>query len=88
MSKDNRKNHQHFVFVTTQAQEELLRIHQDECLLNAFPKAEIQATTLYPIRVDSINASAILDANTGRIKPKAALSISGENENLSVGRIG
>ena len=87
MSRDNRKDHQHFVFVTTQAQEELLRIHKDEWLLNAFPKAKIQATTLYAIRVGSVNASAILDANTGRIKPKAALSISGENENLSVGRI-
>lgn len=88
MSRDNRKDHRYFVLVTTQAQEELLRIHKDEWLLKAFPKAEIQATTLCPIRVDSVNASAILDANTGRIKPEAALSISGENENLSVGRVG
>ncbi len=88
MSRDNRKDHRYFVFVTTQAQEELLRIHKDEWLLKAFPKAEIQATTLYPMRVDCVNANSILDANTGRIKPKEALSICGENENLSVGRIG
>ncbi len=56
--------------------------------MKAFPKAEIQATTLYPIKVDSVNASAILDANTGRIKPEAALLISDKNKNLPVGRIG
>ncbi len=87
MSTDNRKDHRYFVFVTTQAQEELLRIHKDEWLLKAFPKAEIRAITLYPIGVDSVNASVIRDANTGRIKPEAALLISGENENFPVGRI-
>ncbi len=30
ISRDNRKDHRYFVLVTTQAQEELLRIHKDE----------------------------------------------------------
>lgn len=86
MSRDNCKDHQYFVFVTTQAQVELLRIHKDEWLLKAFPKAEIQATIPYPIIIDSVNANAILNVNTGRIKPEAASSISGKNENVSVGK--
>ena len=88
ISRDNRKDHRYFVFVTTKAQEELLQIHKYEWPFKDFPKDEIQATTLYPIRVQSVNANAILDANTGRIKPKAGISISGENENLWVGKIG
>lgn len=88
MSRDNYKDHQYFVFVTTQAQVEILRIHKDEWLLKAFPKAEIQATTIYPITIDSVNANAIFNVNTGHIKPEATSSISGKNENVSVGKIG
>ena len=88
MSRDNRQNHRYFVFVTTQVEESLLRIHIDEWLVKAFPKARIQATTFYPIRADSVNGNAILDSSTGRILPEATLGISKDNDNLSVGRIG
>ena len=88
MSKDNRQDHRYFLFVATQVEENLLRIHTDEWLLKALPKARIQATTFYPVRVDSVNASAVLDSSTGRILAKAATGISEENDGLAIGRIG
>ena len=87
MSRDNRQDHRYFLFVTTQVEENLLRIHLDKWLVKVFPKARIQATTFYPIRVDSVNGNAILDSSTGQILPEAALGISKDNDNLSVGRI-
>ena len=88
MSKDNRQDHRYFLFVATQVEENLLRIHTDEWLLKALPKARIQATTFYTIRVDSVNASAVLDSSTGRILAEAATGISEENDGLMIGRIG
>lgn len=88
MSRDNRKDHRYFMFVTSQAQEDILRVHSDEWLFRAFPKAQIQATTLFPIRVDSVSANAVLDRDTGRITPQAASSIGEENGGLAIGRIG
>lgn len=41
MSRDNRKNHRYFMFVTSQAQEDILRVHSDKWLFKAFPKAQI-----------------------------------------------
>ncbi len=88
MSKDNRQDHRYFLFVATQVEENLLRIHTDEWLLKALPGARIQATTFYPIRVNSVNASAVLDSSTGRILDNAAKGMSEENESLMIGRIG
>ena len=47
------------MFVTTQVEENLLCIHSDKWLIKVLPKAHIQITTHYPIKVDSINARAI-----------------------------
>ena len=58
MSRDNRQDHRYFVFIRTQVEENLLCIHIDKWLIKAFPKARIQATTFYPIRVDSVNGNA------------------------------
>ncbi len=88
MSKDNCQDHRYFLFVAPQVEENLLCIHTDEWLLKALPGARIQATTFYPIRVDSVNASAVLDSSTGRILDHAAIGISKENEGLMIGRIG
>lgn len=88
MSSDNRKDHRYFLFVASQAHENTLRVHLDEWLFKSFPKAQVQATTLYPIRVDSVNAKAILDPITGHVSPQAASSIGEENGSLSVSRIG
>ncbi|MCJ1345717.1 hypothetical protein MMC31_003926 [Peltigera leucophlebia] len=60
MSKDNRKGHRYFLFVALQAHENALRVHLDEWLFKSFPKAQVQSTTFYPIRVDSVNANAVL----------------------------
>lgn len=78
----------YFVFVSSQAHEDGLRVHLDDWLPKSFPKAQVQSTKFYPIRVDSVNASAVLDPTSGRVSPDVALSISEENGNLSVGRIG
>lgn len=88
MSRDNRKDHRYFVFVASQAHEDGLRMHLDDWLPKSFPKAQVQSTTFYPIRVDSVNASAVLDPTTGRVSPNVASSICEENGKLSVGRIG
>lgn len=88
MSRDNRKDHRYFVFIAPQAQENLLRVHLDGWLFKSFPKSQVQSTTFYPLRVDSVNANAVLDSTTGRVSPQAASSISEENGNLSVSRIG
>ena len=77
MSRDNRH-----------AEENLLRIHTDEWLSKILPRARVLATTFYPIRIDSVNASKILDPTTGRIMAEAATKISQDNGNLLVGRIG
>ena len=76
------------MFVASQAHEDGLRMHLDDWLPKSFPKAQVQSTTFYPIRVDSVNASAVLDPTTGRVSPNVASSICEENGNLSVGRIG
>lgn len=88
MSRDNRKDHRYFMFVASQVEEDALRTHKDEWLLKSFPNAQVQPTTLYPIRVDSVNASTVLDLTTGRVFPETSASISKENGNLLVGRIG
>ncbi len=41
ISKDNRQDHRYFLFVATQVEENLLRIHTDEWLLKALPGARI-----------------------------------------------
>ncbi len=88
MSRDNRKDHRYFVFVKAQKEEDALRTHLDDWLLKSFPKALVQSTTVYPIRVDSVNAEAVLDPSTGYIHSDLPESISKENGNLRVGRIG
>ncbi len=88
MSKDNCQDHRYFLLIATQVEENLLRIHTDEWLLKALQEARIQATTFYPIRVDSVNESEVLDSSTGRILDHAATGISKENEGLMMGRIG
>lgn len=88
MSRDKRKDHRYFLSIASQAHENTLRVHLDECLFQSFPKAQVQATILYPIRVDSVNANTILDAITGHVSPQAASSIGEENGSLSMGRIG
>lgn len=60
----------------------------DKWLFKSFPNAQVQSTTFYPVRVDSVNANAVLDATTGRISPQSASSISEENGNLAIGRVG
>ena len=67
MSRDNRKDHRYFMFVTSQAQKDILRVHSDKWLFRAFSKAQIQATTLFFIRVNSVSAKVVLDIDTGRI---------------------
>ena len=54
MSRDNRKDHRYFVFVSSQAHEDGFRVHLDDWLPKSFPKAQVQSTTFYPIRVDII----------------------------------
>ncbi len=88
MSKDKRQNHCYFLFVATQVEENLFRIHTNEWLLKALPGARIEATTFYPIRVDSVNARVVLDSSTGQILDHAATGISEENEGLMIERIG
>lgn len=87
MSRDNRKDHCYYAFVASPNHEIILRVHLDNWLFKSFPNAQVQSTTVYPIGV-SINANAVLDATTGRVSPQAASSISEENGNLAVGRVG
>ena len=88
MSRYNRKDHRYLVFVTSQGEEDALRTHLDDWLYRSFPKAQVQSITFYPIRVDSLNTSAVLDPSTGRVLPELSSSNSQENGNLLVGRIG
>lgn len=76
------------MFLASQVEKDALCTHKDEWLLKSFLNAQVQSTTLYLIRVDSINASIVLDPTTGRVFPKTSASINKENGNLLVGRIG
>lgn len=88
MSRDNRKDHRYFVSVASHDHKSLLRVHLDEWLFKSFPNVQVQSTTFYPTRVDSVNANAVLDATTRRVSPQVASSISEENGNLAGGRVG
>lgn len=68
--------------------ENLLHIYTDKWLLKALPKAHIQVTTFYPVRVNSININTVLDLSTGQILAEAATGTSEENNSLIVERIG
>lgn len=48
----------------------------------------MQPTIFYPVRVDNVNPSTVLDPSTGRVFPELPSSIRKENGNLLVGRIG
>ena len=63
-------------------------MHLDDWLPKSFPKAQVQSTTFYPIKVDNVNANAVLDLTTGRVLPNVASSICEENRNFSISKIG
>lgn len=57
-------------------------------MLKTLPKACIQATTFYLIRVDRVNANELQDLSKSRILAKTTINISEENNSLAMGRIG
>lgn len=62
--KDNWQNYRYFLYIAIQVKENLLCIYTDKQLLKVLPKAHIQATIFYLVKVDSVNASAVLDPST------------------------
>lgn len=68
MSRDTRKNHRYFVFVTSHSKKNILRVHSNEWFSKAVPKEYIQASTLFPIQVNSVSANAVFDTITGWIR--------------------
>lgn len=87
MSRDNRKDHRYFMFITSRAQKDIFRVHSDKWLFRAFPKAQIQATKLFPIRINNMSVNAIFDIDKGRITPQAASFIGKENGGLVIRKI-
>lgn len=69
-----------YVFVALPDHKNILRVHLDDWLFKSFPNAQVcmyvQSTTFHPIRVDIVNANAVLNATTGRVSPQVTLSIS------------
>ena len=83
MSKNNWQDHCYDLFVMTQFEENLLCIHIDEWLFKALPKAHIQATIFYLVRIDNINASTVLDSNTGRFLSQSCNRYQGRKQLFS-----
>lgn len=75
------------MFVKAQKEENALCNHLNNWLLRSFLKALVQSITVYSIKVDSVNAKAILDRSTNCIWSDLPESISKKNGNLRVGRI-
>lgn len=57
ISKDNCKEYWYFLYVVSQAHKNTLCMHLNEWLFKSFSKAQVQAITLYFIRVNSVNAN-------------------------------
>ena len=87
MSRDNCQDHCYFIFVPIHVKKNLFRIHTDKWLSKILPRARVLATTFYPIRIDSVNVSKILDSTTGRIMAEVTTKISQDNSNLLMSKI-
>ncbi len=88
ISRDNHQNYRYFIFVSIHVEENLLWIHTDKWLSKTLPKVRVLAIIFYPIMVNSVSVSKILNPITRQIMAEAISKISEDNDNLLVDKIG
>ena len=86
MNKDAKREHRYFVFFNTPKDETKARVH-NKWVSTYFPEAKIQSPISFPIKVNCAWATAILDANTGKVAFNAKNNISDSNGGLKITRM-
>ncbi len=86
MNKNAKREYRYFVFINTLEDETKARVH-NKWVSTHFPEARMQSPISFPIKVNCARATAILDANTGKVAFNAKDSVSDSNSGLKITRI-
>ena len=67
MNKDNKKDHRFYLFFHTEDDEKKAHIYSENWLSTAFPQDKIQLSATYKVKVNNVQADAVIDLVTNRV---------------------
>ena len=78
MTKDTKRDHKYYLFFSSESEAHKARIHNDWVLLQ-FPRARIHAPETYTVKVNGVQAQAVLNSFTKSPCPKKRQKIMDDN---------